>query len=139
MDGSRLDQVLVSFGHMQADVYLDKVTAEAFTKPRVTVTMVPKDGAKGVLTSSAVRIGDILYLSGQMGFRDDGTLAVWQTNGQQIQSISVLGSAPSVWHSSGMGDFNGDGTTDLLFRNDNGDIAQWIINNNQIQSIRLNL
>jgi len=25
--------------------------------------------------SSAVRIGDILYLSGQMGFRDDGTLA----------------------------------------------------------------
>ena len=25
--------------------------------------------------SSAVRIGDILYLSGQMGFREDGTLA----------------------------------------------------------------
>lgn len=25
--------------------------------------------------SSAVRVGDVLYLSGQMGFRDDGTLA----------------------------------------------------------------
>jgi len=25
--------------------------------------------------SSAVRVGDMLYLSGQMGFRDDGTLA----------------------------------------------------------------
>jgi reactive intermediate/imine deaminase len=40
--------------------------------------------------SSAVRIGDILYLSGQMGFRDDGTLADGM-EGQARQTLENIG------------------------------------------------
>jgi reactive intermediate/imine deaminase len=40
--------------------------------------------------SSAVRIGDILYLSGQMGFRDDGTLADGM-EGQARQALENIG------------------------------------------------
>lgn len=49
VDGSRLDQVLVSFGQMQAESFLEKSVADAASKPKVTVTMVPKNGPNGVL------------------------------------------------------------------------------------------
>ena len=39
--------------------------------------------------SSAVRIGDILYLSGQMGFRNDGTLAD-RMEGQARQALENI-------------------------------------------------
>jgi 2-iminobutanoate/2-iminopropanoate deaminase len=49
--------------------------------------------------SSAVRIGDILYLSGQMGFRDDGTLA----EGMQGQARQALENIRSVLASAELG------------------------------------
>jgi reactive intermediate/imine deaminase len=53
-------------------------------------------GGRPLPFSSAVRVGGILYLSGQMGFRDDGTLAEGM-EGQARQALenirSVLGSA----------------------------------------------
>ncbi|MFO0553370.1 MAG: DUF4340 domain-containing protein [Polyangiaceae bacterium] len=48
-DGSRLDQVLVSFGRMQAEVFLEDAAARAASKPLVTITMVPREGPRGVL------------------------------------------------------------------------------------------
>ncbi|HWI87774.1 MAG TPA: FG-GAP-like repeat-containing protein [Sphingomicrobium sp.] len=36
----------------------------------------------------------------------------------------------SSWHVVGSGDFNGDGKTDLLLRNDNGTITDWLSNAN---------
>ena len=49
--------------------------------------------------SSAVRIGDILYLSGQMGFRDDGTLA----DGMAGQARQALENVRVVLESAGLG------------------------------------
>ena len=49
--------------------------------------------------SSAVRIGDILYLSGQMGFRDDGTLA----DGMEGQARQALENVRAVLDSAGLG------------------------------------
>jgi hypothetical protein len=49
VDSSRLDQVLVSLGKMQAEKFLDKAAAEASSAPKVTITMVPKVGEHGVL------------------------------------------------------------------------------------------
>jgi len=49
--------------------------------------------------SSAVRIGDILYLSGQMGFRDDGALA----EGMQGQARQALENIRAVLASAGLG------------------------------------
>jgi reactive intermediate/imine deaminase len=48
--------------------------------------------------SSAVRIGDILYLSGQMGFREDGTLV----EGMEGQARQALENIRAVLASAGL-------------------------------------
>ena len=42
--------------------------------------------------STAVRVGDVLYLSGQMGFRNDGTIAegIEGQTGQAIENIQAV-------------------------------------------------
>ena len=49
--------------------------------------------------SSAVRIGDIVYLSGQMGFRDDGTLA----EGMEGQARQALENVGAILKRAGLG------------------------------------
>jgi 2-iminobutanoate/2-iminopropanoate deaminase len=49
--------------------------------------------------SSAVRVGDVLYLSGQMGFRDDGKLA----DGMEGQARQALDNIRAVLTSAGLG------------------------------------
>src|ERR1044072_8809483 len=49
--------------------------------------------------SGGVRIGDILYLSGQMGFRADGTLA----EGMQGQARQALDNVGAVLAQAGLG------------------------------------
>ena len=66
--------------------------------------------------SSAVRIGDILYLSGQMGFRDDGTLA----EGMEGQARQALENVRSVLESAGLGFSDIFHCTVML-----ADMAQW--------------
>jgi 2-iminobutanoate/2-iminopropanoate deaminase len=56
-------------------------------------------GGKALPFSSAVRIGDILYLSGQMGFREDGTLA----DGMEGQARQALENIRAVLASAGLG------------------------------------
>ena len=56
-------------------------------------------GGRPLPFSSAVRIGDILYLSGQMGFRDDGTLA----EGMEGQARQALENIRAVLQSAGLG------------------------------------
>ncbi len=56
-------------------------------------------GDRALPFSSAVRIGDILYLSGQMGFRDDGTLA----EGMEGQARQALENVRAVLADAGLG------------------------------------
>jgi reactive intermediate/imine deaminase len=48
--------------------------------------------------SSAVRIGDILYMSGQMGFREDGTLP----DGMEAQARQTMENIRAVLDSAGL-------------------------------------
>ena len=41
---------------------------------------------------------------------------------------------PNSWSVVGQRDFNGDGKTDLLWRNTNGDLAIWLMNGTQVSS-----
>ena len=66
--------------------------------------------------SSAVRIGDILYMSGQMGFRDDGTLA----DGMEGQARQALENVRAVLDSAGLGFRDVFHCTVML-----ADMAQW--------------
>ncbi len=49
VDGTRLDQVFVAFGRMQAETFVDASKARAAGRADVTVTMIPKHGRNGVL------------------------------------------------------------------------------------------
>ena len=56
------------------------------------------------------------------------TYALWQVNGSTVTS-TVLGSVPSNWVVQGIGDFNGDGVADILWRDTSaGTVAIWFLN-----------
>ena len=70
----------------------------------------------------------------------DGELAEWTMNGSQItsgQAVTFQGNpvdlSPS-WSLAGVGDFTGNGTSDLLWRNTDGTLAEWTMNGSQITS-----
>ena len=69
-----------------------------------------------------------------------GALALWQMNGNTVNSsgaVTYQGNvvAPDAsWKIVEIGDFNGDGNSDVLWRNDNGTMSEWLMNGSQIIS-----
>jgi FG-GAP-like repeat/Bacterial pre-peptidase C-terminal domain len=62
-------------------------------------------------------------------------VAIWQMNGTQIELSPQVGTinAAAGWHYQGLGDFNGDGKTDLLMLNDTTHgVAIWQMNGTQV-------
>lgn len=62
-------------------------------------------------------------------------LQVWLMNGTQVTSQTTIGtiSAFAGWRFAGVGDFNGDGKTDLLLLNDaTHGVAVWLMNGTQV-------
>jgi hypothetical protein len=55
-------------------------------------------------------------------------------NGGQIASTASLGVIPISWTIVGTGDFNGDGNSDILWRDSSGNTAIWFLNGGQISS-----
>jgi hypothetical protein len=55
-------------------------------------------------------------------------------NGSQITSSREVSNLPTQWHLQGTGDFNGDGTSDILLRHDSGQIYLWEMNGSQVTS-----
>lgn len=75
---------------------------------------------------------DLLFLNGQTH-----GVAIWQMNGSQITSSSQIAvmNAAGGWHFADVGDFNGDGKSDLLFLNDTTHgVAIWQMNGTKIMS-----
>jgi Ca2+-binding RTX toxin-like protein len=70
---------------------------------------------------------------------DSGALAIWEMDGTQIKAADYIkmGSAnvgtPGLdWHIVGADDYDGNGTSDLLWRTDSGAHAVWEMNGSQI-------
>ena len=66
----------------------------------------------------------------------DGSLVEWNMNGSTVtQSSVVMGGAvkpDATWSVAGIGDFNSDGNSDILWRNTNGSLAEWLMNGSTI-------
>jgi hypothetical protein len=75
--------------------------------------------------------GDILWRN------TNGDTSVWLMTGTatQVQVISAtdFGVVPASWSVAQTGDFNGDGTSDILWHNTNGDTAIWLMTGNGTQ------
>ncbi len=67
-----------------------------------------------------------------------GSLAIWLMNGSTVQSSGAITCQGNVvapdasWKVVEIGDFNGDGSSDILWRNANGSMAEWLMNGAQI-------
>jgi len=61
---------------------------------------------------------------------DNGTITDWLGNGNgsftDNYAQAGTGAAPNSWHVAGTGDFNGDGISDILWRNDSGFFGNWL-------------
>ena len=55
-------------------------------------------------------------------------------NGFNIQSNGLVGTPGNDWQIAGTGDFNGDGKSDILWRQISGAVAIWLMNGFNIQS-----
>jgi autotransporter-associated beta strand protein len=72
-------------------------------------------------------------------WRQDGSgqVYVWEMNGQQVQAEGAVAHAPVTtdWHVQGIGDFNGDGNSDVLWRQDGSDqVYVWEMNGQQVHA-----
>lgn len=67
----------------------------------------------------------------------NGTIAEWQMNGGSITSTAIVGTATADWQITGTGDTNGDGKSDILWRNTDGLVATWQLNGANVLSAGL--
>jgi FG-GAP-like repeat len=70
---------------------------------------------------------------------DNGDTSIWlmTTTGTQVQVASTadLGVVPTSWSVALTGDFNGNGMSDILWRNSNGDTSIWFMNGTTVSSV----
>ena len=61
-----------------------------------------------------------------------GDVGMWVMNGSHIAQSVDFGSVPLNWTVAGIGDFDGNGSIDLLWRDTAGDAAIWLMNGTSI-------
>jgi hypothetical protein len=54
--------------------------------------------------------------------------------GAVISSGGIGNAPPAVWMAAGIGDFNGDGKSDLVWRDSSGDTSIWFMNGVSVAS-----
>ena len=87
----------------------------------------------GALPSTWTIVGDA---NGDILWRDSaGDIALWGVQNGQVTSSSGLGTVTSNFVAQGVGDFNGDGKIDILWRDTNsGALSIWFTNGTQVTS-----
>jgi FG-GAP-like repeat len=60
----------------------------------------------------------------------DGSVALWQMDGNTPISQAMIGYVGTDWKIAGTGDFNDDGNSDILWRNTDGSVALWQMDGN---------
>ena len=63
-----------------------------------------------------------------------GDVGMWIMNGPMIVQSIDFGSVPLTWSIVGIGDFDGNGSFDILWRDSSGNVGVWLMNGTQIMS-----
>jgi hypothetical protein len=66
-----------------------------------------------------------------------GEVGIWVVNGTAISQTVDFGVVPLNWTLAGVGDFDGNGSTDLLWRDSQGNVGVWFMNGLQIMSSKV--
>ena len=78
--------------------------------------------------SSAPAISTATARPTSCGANASGDVAIWLMNGTQVASLGDPSAAPAAWSVVGTGDFNGDGKSDILWRDSSGTSPIWLMN-----------
>ncbi len=63
-----------------------------------------------------------------------GEVGMWVMNGTKISKTVDFGVVPLTWNLVGIGDFDNNGSTDMLWRDTSGNIGIWLMNGTTILS-----
>ena len=63
---------------------------------------------------------------------DSGEAYIWEMNGTNVIGGGSLGNPGPSWHVMGVGDYNNDGHSDILWQNSSGEVYIWEMNGTSI-------
>ena len=97
-------------------------------------TQILQAGVVGQLPPNWIIVG--ADMKGDIFLRNtsSGDVGMWVMNGSHVAQSVDFGSVPLNWTVAGIGDFDGNGSFDLLWRDTAGDAAIWLMNGTSIMS-----
>ena len=96
--------------------------------------ILPNPGVVGQLPPNWIIVGS--DMKGDIFLRNisNGDVGMWVMQGTQVVHQVDFGSVPLNWTVAGIGDFDGNGSFDLLWRDTAGHVAIWLMNGTSIVS-----
>jgi feruloyl esterase len=73
--------------------------------------------------------GDIFWRNSSTG-----EVGMWVMNGTKVVQTVDFGVVPLTWTIAGIGDFDGNGSSDILWRDSSGNVGIWLLNGTSIMS-----
>ena len=97
-------------------------------------TTITRTAVVGQLPANWIVVGS--DMKGDVFLRNTATgdVGIWVMNGAQVAQSVDLGPVSLNWTVAGIGDFDSNGSTDLLWRDTAGDVAIWLMNGTTIAS-----
>ncbi len=124
-NGDRINEVLQTLCPRFSDC--SSVAQNAFSFVPGTT-----DFASHTTSSAPTRVEAVANFTGDLSGKTSAVRRNVKTADMVLESngvLTALGNVPTTWQVVGFGDFNGDGTHDLLWRHSGGTAAVWLFRN----------